>query len=487
GASVYAGLAVCSVSAGNLCTATFESVSITTPDTFAPAFPRLGIYAIGGDQSYPAAVRPVLAKFHVVIMSGAWETWDNGRAWTREDVVAGIKSASTIGTKVFQYVNFNESRPSGDPQIWFPSFFSLTNTNNWWLYNNGTSGTKTGSPYDASWWLLNLTHNAPVDPVTGLRPYQAAAQFAYDEFVDAASPNAAPSLDGFFLDNVFWEPRTSGGNIGDWNRDGTSDTNNAALQLAVRTGQKDFFDQLAMLMPGKLQLGNTADWGNASTTNVNAVAPLNGALHGGILEWATGRSFSTETWGGTETLIAWYKYLMDAAGDPKIVLFNQARLGPFTASDVSVANPGADPYDSTSYQAMRYGMACALMNDGYYNACGYTHYATQSLIQWYDEFDAAGVGTGYLGYPVAGANGDVQTGPRWPTKGTHGLWAREFSGGLVLMNPKGNGSQTVTISELGGNTVWKHIDGTQAAVNDGSNVTGNITLAARDGLILLRR
>jgi hypothetical protein len=49
------------------------------------------------------------------------------------------------------------------------------------------------------------------------------------------------------------------------------------------------------------------------------------------------------------------------------------------------------------------------------------------------------------------------------------------------VNPKGNGSRTVTLE-----TSYKHLSGTQdPAVNNGQTVT-TVTLNDRDGVILLR-
>jgi uncharacterized membrane protein len=51
----------------------------------------------------------------------------------------------------------------------------------------------------------------------------------------------------------------------------------------------------------------------------------------------------------------------------------------------------------------------------------------------------------------------------------------------VLVNPKGNGTQTVTLE-----TSYKHLSGTQApSVNNGQTVT-TVTLNDRDGVILQR-
>ncbi|MGH8229800.1 MAG: hypothetical protein ACREU3_18175, partial [Steroidobacteraceae bacterium] len=62
-----------------------------------------------------------------------------------------------------------------------------------------------------------------------------------------------------------------------------------------------------------------------------------------------------------------------------------------------------------------------------------------------------------------------------------GVWRRDFQNGIALVNPKGNGTQTVTLE-----TSYVKLKGSQAPkVNDGSTVT-QVTLADRDGIILLR-
>jgi hypothetical protein len=61
------------------------------------------------------------------------------------------------------------------------------------------------------------------------------------------------------------------------------------------------------------------------------------------------------------------------------------------------------------------------------------------------------------------------------------VWRRDFDNGIVLVNPKGNGPQTVS---LGGSFV--KIKGKQdPTTNDGQTVT-TVTLKDRDGIVLLR-
>jgi hypothetical protein len=62
------------------------------------------------------------------------------------------------------------------------------------------------------------------------------------------------------------------------------------------------------------------------------------------------------------------------------------------------------------------------------------------------------------------------------------VYRREFDKGLVLVNPRGNGTRTVNVG-----SGWKRIDGSQDRnVNNGQN-TSSVTLKEQDGIILLRR
>jgi hypothetical protein len=198
-----------------------------------------------------------------------------------------------------------------------------------------------------------------------------------------------------------------------------------------------------------------------------------------------------------------------------------------TFNQESLQVNGSDAYNSASGQAIRYGITMALMNDGYYagevapdhigpgyipGSPGYPSPTTafNNPKYWWEEYDAGGIGAGYLGQPTDDGNGAVQRLPRWAygnnvgisendpyiaTVGGYGLpggvWAREFQNGIAIVNPKGNGAVTLDInSDLGGPGVWKHFQGNDPDItndpNDGSVATSNLTLQDRDGIILLR-
>lgn len=506
---------------GLLCM-TPSSHAQNTADQYQPNFPRLGMIYIGGDQTYPSTAWPIMAKFNVVIMGAGYENWGNsGR--TRESRVDAIHSASTVGTKVFQYVEMEAQHatytfdtvtgnwtttPNSSYNI-YAHFTPIIDANNWWLYKVGNATTGSGIPgpevvssgtaySNSALYVMNLTDGAWTkhDPSTGFTPYQAAANYAYHEFIAGDIPgqantayNGAPGMDGIFLDNCWQAPM----NAGDWNIDGVTEQLNGQngwvpnpdVVNAYRQGNAEFAQEVHALgsAQGKMAICNNGNWPLAASFATPPAPPSGiGQLYqqfdGGVDEAVIGASFSKETYAGFNVAMQYYDDLMAMVANPKLEIFNQEGL----------TTTGSDAYDPAPYHAMRYGICMAMMNDGYYaGETAANHVGTSYGNKvWFDEFDAGGLGQGYLGQPVTNWKGAVQTHARW-NYGPYGVWAREFEGGIAIVNPKGNGPVTLSIQDLGGQH-WKHFQGTEDPdVNNGQDVTDSITLADRDGVILLRR
>lgn len=465
-------------------------------------FPRLGMISTGGPQKYGSSFQTFAAKYNVVIIGGTWEGWQQGAGYSKQTVISSIKSQSYVSTRVFQYVELNslyESSLASDNG--FPHWYAQVNARNWWLHPVGTSGTPVADPQSSQRWLVNMGPNVPVDPTTGLGPYAWGAKYVNDLFHlgHYAGTSAAPSLDGFFLDNVLIDPSNGSGNVanGDWLRDYTTQAHNAASTYnALLAGQKEFYTYLASNWPGSQQLGNVgstfalANSGYYSGTDptlnsqiMSAVSTLSGAIDGGAIEHALGKSYSIESWGGSAALQQWYRIALNNVGGSKLMILSHGSVQA-NGSDPVTYSSGVPTSWSPAWQGMRYGLAAALMNNGYYAADpGVYDGETTTNRRWFDEFDNGGRGVGYLGNPVTTAAGNPQT-----TSWSNGVWMREFQGGVVLWNPKGNGARTVNVSGLvspSGHTGLKHILGSQdPSINNGYAVT-SVTLKDRDGLILL--
>ena len=221
-------------------------------------FPRVGIIADGGDQSYGQAETPgftsygaaapgtaayaavqALGAFDIVFaLGGSYEGWQTG-ARNKRDLVNAIKGRGTYpnvknasrGTYVFPYfiVECSQDAASGLP---YQGFTSLVIAHNWWLYS-GTRGsgekiaTTTSGYYEVNYsiaWGQAIAAAAADSTIVGqnygtLSNGQGAAQTAANYAASALltdhpqdsrfmtlTNGAAPNADGIFLDNCFCFP-----------------------------------------------------------------------------------------------------------------------------------------------------------------------------------------------------------------------------------------------------------------------------------------
>ena len=404
------------------------SLFLAPLSAMAQDFPRLGGILIGSPQDYwDPAYQANIAKLDVAILS-VYPGWGSSRGTDMIRTVQRIKQLNPK-TRIFLYVIMESSlKPAS--AAWVPLEQKLDSAK-WWLYSSGSSLVL--SDYGRNTYIMNITQFAPTDS-EGLRLNTWFARYVAKEF---ASPN--PSIDGIFTDNVFWKPRRDG----DWNRDGKIDSHtDTTVQKWFREGYKTYITELKKQMPGKLQLANVADWGDPNAV----LTEYNQQWNGGVLEGIIGKSYSVENQAnGWQPMMARYRKTMAALAAPKIGLFHQ----------------GGNPSD---YQAMRYGLASCLMDDGYYT---FSDNAEEFHgVRWFDEFNVN------LGAAVS---------PPSTSAWQNGVYRRDFQNGIALVNPKGNGQKTVTLD-----AEYVLIKGTQApTVNTGAKVR-QVTLKDRDGLILMR-
>ncbi len=404
---------------------------------FSPGYPRLGGNSIANPHDYgSAAFRLAAAKRHVVVIS-YYPEWEGAYGVALEKVVADIKATSTIGTKVFVHINDHDQFDY--PIIPASGSYALgqkLEAERWWVYPTGTSGAPI-DPYGAGKRICNTSSFAPAD-AQGRTWAEVNADFHFAYTVTGDATHAGtPSLDGFYVANVLGRPIGNG----DWNRDGIADaTTDPTVVAGLQAGARRYFERLRTIWPSALQLAGMYFWDAP-------IGVMDQMANGGGMGELLGKSYSPETTLGFDAMMSEYRRSMDAAAPPKLVFFTHA------------------DWATGDYRTMRYGLAASLMDDGYYDVNdGTTSLVTDAL--WFDEFDAP------LGQPVQ---------PRQTAPWKQGVWRRDFEGGVALVNPKGNGVQTV---DLDGRL--RRIAGTQdPTTNNGASVT-SVTLADRDGLILLR-
>jgi hypothetical protein len=416
-------------------------LDLTLAESPGPRFPRLGGISIANPQTYDAlAFRQAAAKRHVVVVA-YYPEWQGSSTMTMAAVMQDVKARSTIGTRMFIYVNnFDALNDPATPGTGIYPLWQKLNDETWWLYEAGTSGSLVRVPGFTSYAMCNTSTFAPAD-AQGKHWSEWNAEYQYQlSVVGDASHAANPTLDGFMIGNVTWRAMVAG----DWNRDGVSDDPaDPAIVDAVQAGAKLYLDHLRAIWPSGVQLVGMGGWGESDAT----LGVLDQAAQGGSPDELIGGPNAYETFGGFDAMMAAYRKVMAAAAPPKLVMFEHAG---WTAGD---------------YRGMRYGLGACLMDDGYYDI----NNGNQSLVSdalSFDEFDFD-LGQAMQAPPTAA----------W----SNGVWRRDFEHGIALVNPKGNGAQTV---QLGG--TFHRLSGSQdPATNDGSTVT-SVTLADRDGLILSR-
>jgi hypothetical protein len=402
------------------------SLVISTGVFAADTYPRLATYAISSPKDYyTEAYQKQLAGVQVAIMA-VYPGWGAAQDATLNDTAKKIKALNP-NTRVFQYVLGESLNYPAEPA--YAEFNAKIDQEKWWLYTSGTGSTKVLSDFGNSDYILNITPTARKD--------SSGKTFAqwFGGWVASTWVKPNPDIDGIFTDNVFWSPRRDG----DWDLNGSLDSHsNATVQASFRAGYAQYMTAFSAAAPGKLQIANAADWvqGNA------VIKEYSGKFNGGLIEHMEKLDGSI----GWSEMMKGYRKVMAALAAPKL---------------------GICSWDGslTDYQGMRYGFASCAMDDGYF---AYTNSSKPYYgAPRFDEFDAK------LGAAVSAPATSA-----WQS----GVYRRDFTNGIVLVNPKGNGSRTVTLE---GDFV--KLKGSQAAsVNDGATVR-QVTLKDRDGLVLLRK
>jgi hypothetical protein len=419
---------------GTLAVTAVASIAVCgTAGAFTPPdFPRLGGVQYGSPMNFnDPTYQTNLAKLDVILVAD-WPGMAPGGVPMNTNVAA-IK-AKNPNLLVFAYIDINSLHQdymvSGTP---FGPYRQAVDANKWWLYSSSSQSAFVNAGFGmAQDMALNVTPFAPKDANGNTHMTWAARWFTTNLL------NAQPALDGIFVDNVFFRPYING----DWNRDGVVDSQtDPKVQSWFRQGYASYYATAKQLSPNKMQMGNIGDWGDPTST----LTEYQNMVNGGLMEAYIGKSWSIETQYGWTVTLQRYRRTMAQMMSPKLGIFNQW------------GNP-------TDYQAARYGITTCLMDNGYYSftstAAGY------SGVVWFDELDQK------LG---AGQTPPTQA---WQK----GVWRRDFDNGIALVNPKGNGTQTVTLEGP-----FIKIKGTQdSTTNNGQTVT-TVTLKDRDGIILLRQ
>jgi hypothetical protein len=429
-----------------------------------------------------------------------WQTLVDANNWYLYESPGGVGTKAPAGGGQF-FLNYSAAWPGNIGSAGAGS--SICGTN----YGTTSSGSPTGAQGPARTFGNYATIKLLSKSYTGDTRFSFNAQMG--------SPSAA----GIFLDEAFValdgagtvpSSYLDGINLAPGSQQGGGFPGLDTVQPVMARGIHNMFDQmqtmLALVNPGKTyynfanfgQYANKYQFGTTTLT-----CGLENTLHGGLLENSLGAGASswecfqvgnpntgnTTYASGWPNLLANYYQGMDFCQAPKLVGLgcklpaidgSQSASWPVGASQTptAVTATAGQPPSAFECQLLRYGLCTALLDDGYF-AAGVTGY-DWSLARWYDEYGddsltQVNVKRGYLGT----ASSARPTSPTW-NQGTLGVWSRQFSNGIAIVNPRGNGAQTVTLPQA-----YQALSGTQQpTVNNGAVVT-TLTIPDGDGRILI--
>ncbi|HVU23020.1 MAG TPA: Ig-like domain-containing protein [Opitutus sp.] len=449
GSNVLAGLAVCSGKFGRLVTATFDGVGVHDTGDYKTVFPKLGGVNYGAKNYQDPAYQANLAKLDYVLL-GFYRGWAHPNIRTAVQQIKALHPNMLIGQYTLlesQYLTTDTNSSEYDINVELNSGVGPNGIGDWWAYDNAGNRTFESSSQPE----VNITAFTQPDS-SGLRFPQWLAQRN-----DNAYFAPVPEFDVWFTDNIFYRPRRNA----DWNRDGTNDSkDDPAVRTYYRRGNVDQINAINRLHPGELIAGNIDGW--SPNDGFLREAQYAGLFSGALQEHAMGQNYSEESVAdGWNQMMTSYRSLMDHTIAPHLVIFSADGL-------------------ATDYAKFRYAFASALMEDGYfcYSPVNSTNHVLYSSVAWFDEYDLAGTAnTSWLGAAVD----PEQRAPR-----VNGVYLRRFAHGLAIVNPKGNGPQTVDLAALFPGETYRRITGTQdPATNNGATAT-TVTLDERNGLILVK-
>lgn len=247
--------------------------------------------------------------------------------------------------------------------------------------------------------------------------------------------------DGVFYDEV--QDSISWVGEVDVNRDGKADTASVADALWAKNYEELFRATRELI-------GN------------DYIIMTNGSSNADFFPYVNGRMF--ETFPSSRNTLAQWKKMVNEYQEVE----ESVEETPVNMINVNTDNTNGEGSEN-DYQSMRFGLTTTLLGSGYfsYDESTYNH----ATLWTYDEFDV------YLGVPKSNLQNALN--PQATTI-DQGVWTREFEKGQIIVNATSI-SQTV---RLDGD--FEKLHGSQDPnINDG-RIISEITLASKDGIILLR-
>ena len=434
-------------------------VGITTTATLTQSITnRTANYAIGSSIVWnDPAVRESLSRFRYLII-GMWRDWSandtvSGLPMTLADVVNDVRVRAAVNDngniQIYKYTNHMEADDNvsnvskNDLQDKLDAE-TITGSgsrtpNDWWARD--ASGTKT-SFFGGTIMMTNITRYVDRDSANNETYAEWVARRNYNEFFSGANDGV---WDGAFIDNFFFQPHTGdviGPSAADWDRDDSNESN-SVIAADARLGNVDNVNAYTSLLGSSFKIMGNVDGNNTGDGYLREAEHQN-ALPQALSEFIT-RLYPS---GGWTRVWEAYKTTIENTIDGMCI---------FHARNVA----------SYTYQEMRATTCAAWLHNGVVAM----HEQNPATTLWYDEWNID-LGAAVDSVPTAA----------W----SNGVWKREYANALVLMNPAGNGGQTVTVG-----SGWKSFSGTQDPTTNNGATKTTVTLADQgtnygDGIVLVK-
>jgi len=318
-------------------------------------------------------------------------------------------------------------------------------------------------------WVMNMSDSCPrIDVNDGQCP-QTWMEFAIKHF----PPENLDVWDGFIVDRVeSTESWLIGNSIScrsiDPNNSNTMVTDNyQSFDDSWYRGCEMFLKRLRKKMPNKILIANTAG---------AYYKILNGTIFEGMPgNWDNSRPISYQKWLGILTKMegVGYIFVSKSGYRPNFSLLESYEDESTPTDEKPYDNPALKDGYVPNYQKMRLGLTSALLGDGYFSYEMNTQGHGWLGLFWFDEYDNAGKGQGYLGKPM----GDPY---KMKTKNNESAWVRKFEGGFVICNPT-QYTMNISLPEA-----YRLIRGRQVPKINTGKVVSSVTIEPKDGRILLK-
>lgn len=483
----------------------------------ADGYPRYGSDDFSLPQNYGAAFQTWAAQLRWSALSWRLD-YGSPNGYNYQQIAENIWNfgqANGVASRLTPYISINRCPTSLDGEGWrsqtVVTACNKAGSGGWWLRTPGApSGALVHGPSDEaapSDAITNPTSFGPTYtvPATGHQgTYNDVMEYlawnfltqgnAASVFGERETLPANRHLCGLFHDNQDVVTHESGS----WKYTDTDyRAGDSTITPYLWAAFKAQGDALRSLWSGSvpsgqtpLHVGNAGGFGTAYQGGSFSLADLPGDLYDiPFVEAIAGQSWSEETWAGFAGVIA------VIIGQEAIMTASGAVYASFNgAGGKSFSSSRQETWTATDWQYCRYIEACLLLR-GTGICINGPNEATSQLQLVSDTMNAGAGGLntsspGNLSWLNSGTN--IFDPPQSSPQFARGIWARNYPGGIVIVNPRGNRAGTVTITvgpdgmiASGAFRFMPYGGYSEPAVNTGAMITASFSLAAGDARVLV--